>query len=567
MIKFKIIYLLIVLPIIFPSCSKVLEPVLFNETKGIDIENTQEEFDVNIHALTFSNALNANKDPYFRQLMYSGSGKGANVVDEAEFLISTIPDNLSKDNYKLGLGDKLSFSILNKYTNRTATWPQKVMIKDYQMGIGDEVTISIMSKNTLKVYEDGKLGLNSNNDKIYTSKAIIGSDGVVTLLGIGNFEAVNKTLSKFRTEVRNVMLRESNEPNFQIEISKYNSKKVFLTINGQANKIIPLTSTPTSLQQVVLTFGLTNSDDKTALITLARKNETFRLTNEQIFAATTPEILLLDNDKINISIISIISETQIPSIATVGLNGQILLPIVGNINVLNQTLNQVYDDIKNILVAKGLLPDFQLELIEFNSKKVYLLQKNVHNAVIPLTNTEISLKELILGHAVLQTEGDGLYVIELKRNKQIYRMPLDKILNSDIPEIWLRGDDQVEIKYLPYKPGQVFALSGNGNASIMNIDPSKRETLANVIFDEKGVLNNLNAKRSAIYLLRGKNPLRAYHLDVQNVSKILIAAKTELRPNDIIYAAERPIISFSRVLEEITPLRLLLRDLKNNDLP
>ena len=53
----------------------------------------------------------------------------------------------------------------------------------------------------------------------------------------------------------------------------------------------------------------------------------------------------------------------------------------------------------------------------------------------------------------------------------------------------------------------------------------------------------------------------------QNVSRILVAAKTELRPNDIVYVADRPIISFSRALSEINPLRILLRDIQEGNIP
>jgi polysaccharide export outer membrane protein len=113
----------------------------------------------------------------------------------------------------------------------------------------------------------------------------------------------------------------------------------------------------------------------------------------------------------------------------------------------------------------------------------------------------------------------------------------------------------------------VFALSGAGKAHVVSIDPSKRETLADILFAKNGALNNLLAKRSEVYLLRGKNPSVAYHLDAQNVSRILVAAKTELRPNDIVYVADRPIISFSRTLSEILPLRILLRDIQNNNIP
>ena len=99
------------------------------------------------------------------------------------------------------------------------------------------------------------------------------------------------------------------------------------------------------------------------------------------------------------------------------------------------------------------------------------------------------------------------------------------------------------------------------------IDPSKRETLADILFTEQGAFNNLLAKRSEVYLLRGQNPSNAYHLDAQNVSRILVAAKTELRPNDIVYVADRPIISFSRTLSEILPLRILLRDIQDDNIP
>ena len=146
-------------------------------------------------------------------------------------------------------------------------------------------------------------------------------------------------------------------------------------------------------------------------------------------------------------------------------------------------------------------------------------------------------------------------------------MTLDQVLDPTTPNILVADEDHIEIENLTYKPGQVFALSGAGNAEMVFIDPSRRETLADILFTNKGALNNLMAKRSEVYLLRGQNPSVAYHLDAQNVSRILVAAKTELRPNDIVYVADRPIISFARTLAEINPLRILLRDLQEGKIP
>ena len=197
----------------------------------------------------------------------------------------------------------------------------------------------------------------------------------------------------------------------------------------------------------------------------------------------------------------------------------------------------------------------------------HLIQKNIGSEVIPLTNSRVTLRELILKNKNTKLSKDGLSIISLKRNGQFYRMTEDQILDPKTQDIWIVDGDHIEVESLNYKPGKGFALSGAGSARLVAIDPSKRETLADILFTENGALNNLLAKRSEVYLLRGKNPSVAYHLDAQNVSRILVADKTELRPNDIVYVADRPIISFSRTLAEILPLRILLRDIQEDNIP
>ena len=91
--------------------------------------------------------------------------------------------------------------------------------------------------------------------------------------------------------------------------------------------------------------------------------------------------------------------------------------------------------------------------------------------------------------------------------------------------------------------------------------------MADVLFTSGGVLSAPGAKRSDVYLLRGRDPVVAYHLDAQSPTRLIVAEAMELRPNDILYVAEQPIISFNRTLETIIPLRLLLRDIKDENIP
>ena len=53
----------------------------------------------------------------------------------------------------------------------------------------------------------------------------------------------------------------------------------------------------------------------------------------------------------------------------------------------------------------------------------------------------------------------------------------------------------------------------------------------------------------------------------QSPTRLIVAEAMELRPNDILYVAEQPIISFNRTLTTIVPLRLLLRDIQDENIP
>ena len=84
---------------------------------------------------------------------------------------------------------------------------------------------------------------------------------------------------------------------------------------------------------------------------------------------------------------------------------------------------------------------------------------------------------------------------------------------------------------------------GGVSPQIFKINPANRETLADILFTSGGPLSSSSAKRSEVYLLRGNNPVVAYHLDAQSPTRLIVASEMELRPNDILYVAEQPIIS------------------------
>jgi len=560
MTNFKFIICCIASSLLLNGCNNILEPVSFFGGKQDNASKAmQEEFEINIKSLTFKTAVEANNAPYSRSMVLTGSGSKANVVDEASFLKSNFPKSSNSSPYLLGIGDQVSLIQLNEFMTEIAQWPSVSDEPEYILGIGDELTFALSNDSNQNTSVP-----TMDSDALIRSKGVIGSNGNILLLGLGNILAANRTLESVRTEVRNYLIRNGITPNFQLEISNYQSKKAFVTVSNEDNKIIILNNIPITLKELALEAGLSISNESFAKIKLIRNEREFRFSASQLFDHTAPEIIIQNNDQIEIQIIP---NDAIIVQSIVGLKGNILLGNVGSISAVNRTIDDISEEINSILTRKGIKPNFQLELTEFTSKKAYLIQKNIGSKAVPLTNTPITLRELILENKRPVSSNANLSIITLKRNKQVFRMTEDQILDPKAQDIWIIDGDQIELESLNYKLGQVFALSGAGSAEVVPIDPSKRETLADILFAQKGALNNLMAKRSEVYLLRGKNPSVAYHLDAQNVSRILVAAKTELRPNDIVYVADRPIISFSRTLAEILPLRILLRDIQNDNIP
>tara|TARA_B110000908_G_scaffold80909_1_gene96953 strand:+ start:4036 stop:5787 length:1752 start_codon:yes stop_codon:yes gene_type:complete len=583
MIRFKLIASGIASVLFLHGCSEILEPVsFFGGKQGFEAESAQEDFNINIKNLTFESARDASNAPYPRRLMQAGIGSEANVFNEADFLNSSMPPFLESKGYLLGIGDQLLYTQLNEFETSITQFPTHPIEGDYLLGVGDELTfiqlnqvvngLSSIISNINKDGDDANYG-NTNKpqpgESVLRTSGLVGTDGNILLLGLGNIKAEKRSLNNIRTEVRNILIRNGLAPSFQLEITGFNSKKSFITvsnpdeISGIRNNIVLITNIPITLEELAINHGVVPTSQNTSILTLTRNSRQYRMTSGKLFDKSSPRIVIQDRDKIDIKLLP----PPISSEVVVGSRGNILLPGLGSFKAENLSLADVQADISHALMKQGLVSSFQLEITEFKSKKFFMVEKQFGTKAIELSSSELSLKDAILSNISSGDDANNLTVVELLRNGLSYKIILQKVLSGAASKVHIQDGDIIKLKSLQYKLGEVFAMSGAGNAQIVPINPSKRETLADILFAPQGALNNLLAKRSEVYLLRGRNPSVAYHLDAQNVSRILVAAKTELRPNDIVYVADRPIISFSRTLAELLPLRILLKDIQDGNIP
>jgi polysaccharide export outer membrane protein len=291
--------------------------------------------------------------------------------------------------------------------------------------------------------------------------------------------------------------------------------------------------------------------------------------------SVVPDISEIDKTSTKKSSLSLLNSKNpgiISTVGRIGSDGSLLLIGVGRLDAEGRPISQLRDEVRNILIRNGKVPNFQLEIKNFNSQKAYVttdsppdIRPDQVQYILPITDQGTTLRQIIASAGIAFDERH-LTLVKVQRGGKNYVFTLHDLFNAKSADIYLEDKDHIFIQNLEYKPGKVFMISGT-QATVISIKPEERQTLAEVIFAKSGPMNNPSAQRSGIYLLRGQSPIQAFYLDAQNPARVLVADSVELRPNDIVFSSEQPISTFNRVLSTILPMRLLSRDVDNGTIP
>lgn len=412
---------------IISGCSSVVEPIKISDLSPDP--KLQEQFSIEVLPLTFSAAEELNSQEFPRLLSLPDNNFSPRLISEQDIKRRNFPHESKPFSYRLGVGDVLSFMQLRDPTTQTITVPQTINAADEQNSLAISPQMPGIPMAGIPMPGIPMAGiLPTQSSNLMSTRGRVGTDGSILLIGIGRLEAKGRHINDLRDEVRGILIRSGNTPDFQLEIEGFYSQKAYIT-------------------------------------------------------------------------------TDAP-------------------------------------------PDQKPDQIQY---------------ILPITDRGVSLRE-ILATAGIAFNQKKLTLVNIQRGSKTYSFSLYDLFSEDAPQIFLKDQDHVFIQNLEYVNGKVF-LVGGVKPKLLEIQPEKRQTLGEILFSPQGPLEQPSAQRSAVYLLRGRSPIKAYHLDAQNPSRILVADAVEMRPNDIVYVAEQPINTFNRVLETILPLRIFSRDVKNDNLP
>jgi len=301
---------------------------------------------------------------------------------------------------------------------------------------------------------------------------------------------------------------------------------------------------------------------------------------------------------------------------TVQDDGSINIPNVGRVQLAGMTIDNAEAELFQRLVENQLDPTFSLEIAEFNSRRVTIGGAVGRPAVAPISLTPLYLDEAIATAGGITVQDQDFSSIRIYRDGALYEIALNDFLtNPNLRQIRLIDGDSVfvDTSYNLNDAQDYFAqqitlnqarqqsraaaltelntevnlrranlnearsnfetraslgaekrdyvyLTGEvGKQSRFALPYGQRASLADALFDAGNGIPIETGDVSQIYVLRASDDPRefgavtAWNLDATNAVNFTLAARFELRPNDVVFVAEQAVTRWGRVIRQITP--------------
>ncbi len=244
---------------------------------------------------------------------------------------------------------------------------------------------------------------------------------------------------------------------------------------------------------------------------------------------------------------------------TVNEDGLINFFQLGRIRAEGNTLTELEDLIYKKVVETGGNTDFNLFIKEFRSKH-FSVSLGMKTKSVPYVSTPIFIEQ-VLGEVPVSSTVDAK--ISILRGNEEYNVSYNNLIRNTFKKIRVFPNDKIFVNSLNYKKEKVLLVGETGAQRAIPINSFLRPSLSDAIFSGS-VLNNATSDFSQIYVLRKKKKsFQAFHLDITDPTRVSLANKFEMRPDDIVFVATQPLSLYSRTLSQIlgsTSLTLQARD-------
>ena len=235
-------------------------------------------------------------------------------------------------------------------------------------------------------------------------------------------------------------------------------------------------------------------------------------------------------------------------------DGMVDLPFVGRVKIGDLTINEAQNILMQIIKNFYKNPDLQIDVIEFNSSKVYIVGAVRNQITINLDQKPIRLIEAAIQANFNPSAADKLYGTKgiLRRDNQVYKINLDNTFKStdERENFYLKKDDVIFIDRNS-DAIHVFGEITKPGIYFPNMDYSLTELIST------SGLNQLTANAKKVFVIREKYnsflEVDVFQLDIRNPVNLITGRKFKLQANDIVFVPPAEIVKWNRTISLLLP--------------
>jgi polysaccharide export outer membrane protein len=264
-------------------------------------------------------------------------------------------------------------------------------------------------------------------------------------------------------------------------------------------------------------------------------------------------------DVINIAITDI---DDIDGSYTISPSGDVTIPYVGQVMIIDKTKEEAQSFINNVLKNFYQEPETIVKIEQYNSAYVYITGAINRPLSILLSEQPLKIVDALIKAGYIKDQKSYVKTALLRRGNEVFEIDLYELLNKNNTEfdVYLRKDDVLHVSESDTDQAYAFGeFTTSGPISVYQ-DLTLTELLAT-----KGI-NKATAKTKSIYILREDQTkflyIDIFKINLNNPAAFIAANKFYILPNDIVFIPQTNLVKWNNVISLLTPSETLFKTYK-----
>lgn len=241
-------------------------------------------------------------------------------------------------------------------------------------------------------------------------------------------------------------------------------------------------------------------------------------------------------------------------------DGTLFYPFIGNVHVAGKTLEELRDIIATRLSRYIEQPQVDVNVIEYNSQKIYFSGAFENAGIMPVNAQRLTLLEAV-GQAGINPQRADLSNLQIIRDGVTYNLDYDRLTSttSRIGEVYLRPGDKIHMGLNDSR--KILVMGEIAHPGALPYRTSKM-TLSEVLGSVGGP-SPLSASGKEVYVIRGVEDIETekatvFQLNAQSPSAFILANQFEMQPQDVVFVGAAGVTRWNRFISQLMPTATIL---------